>query len=304
MRAFGNSDAIRDAAADGEEGGAHRRELHRAGGGRLAHREGGEVHAGDDGGRHALERTFGERGRAVVPGDAGVEGDRGARRRGARGVRGQRDFRADRDQERERRWRGTSWSSAPGCGRTRCWPSGPGSRSTTGSSATRGWRARRRGSSPPGTAARASGVVHGRRIRIEHWDIAFQQGKHAARGMMGDKEPFPEIPYFFRDLADWASFEYVGPAEKWDEVVFRGDRDGGEFTAWYLEGGKVARRAGDGPLRGPHPRAPADRERGGRVGPRGRPGRRGFGARVDRCLRASRPAPGVRTPGSCPSWAQ
>jgi len=80
----------------------------------------------------------------------------------------------------------------------------------------------------------------GRRIRIEHWDIAFQQGKHAARGMMGDKKPFPEIPYFFSDLADWASYEYVGPAEKWDEVVFRGDRDAGEFSAWYLDGGKVA----------------------------------------------------------------
>jgi len=80
----------------------------------------------------------------------------------------------------------------------------------------------------------------GRRIRIEHWDIAFQQGKHAARGMMGDKKPFGEIPYFFSDLADWASYEYVGPAESWDEVLFRGSRDDGEFSAWYLDDGKVA----------------------------------------------------------------
>lgn len=80
----------------------------------------------------------------------------------------------------------------------------------------------------------------GRRIRIEHWDIAFQQGKHAARGMMGDKKPFGEIPYFFSDLADWASYEYVGPAERWDDVLFRGSRDDGEFSAWYLDGGKVA----------------------------------------------------------------
>jgi 3-phenylpropionate/trans-cinnamate dioxygenase ferredoxin reductase component len=79
-----------------------------------------------------------------------------------------------------------------------------------------------------------------RRIRIEHWDIAFQQGKHAARGMMGAKKPFAEIPYFFSDLADWASYEYVGPAASWDEVLFRGSRDDGEFTAWYLDGGKVA----------------------------------------------------------------
>ena len=36
-------------------------------------------------------------------------------------------------------------------------------------------------------------------------------------------EPYREIPYFFSDLADWASLEYVGPAREWDEVVWRGD---------------------------------------------------------------------------------
>ena len=47
------------------------------------------------------------------------------------------------------------------------------------------------------------------------------------------------MPYFFSDLADWASLEYVGPADEWDEVVFRGDLDAGEFSAWYLHGGAV-----------------------------------------------------------------
>ena len=83
-------------------------------------------------------------------------------------------------------------------------------------------------------------VVHGRRLRVEHWDVALQQGRHAARGMMGETEPYREVPYFFSDLADWASLEYVGPAEEWDEVVWRGDRDAGEFSAWYLKDGKVA----------------------------------------------------------------
>jgi 3-phenylpropionate/trans-cinnamate dioxygenase ferredoxin reductase component len=83
-------------------------------------------------------------------------------------------------------------------------------------------------------------VVHGRRLRIEHWDVAFQQGKHAAGGMMGEGEPYRVVPYFFSDLADWVSLEYVGPAEHWDEVVWRGDRDAGRFSAWYLDGGKVA----------------------------------------------------------------
>jgi 3-phenylpropionate/trans-cinnamate dioxygenase ferredoxin reductase component len=83
-------------------------------------------------------------------------------------------------------------------------------------------------------------VVHGRRLRVEHWDVALQQGQYAARAMLGEQEPYDVVPYFFSDLADWTSLEYVGPAERWDEIVWRGDRDSGEFSAWYLDGGKVA----------------------------------------------------------------
>jgi 3-phenylpropionate/trans-cinnamate dioxygenase ferredoxin reductase subunit len=83
-------------------------------------------------------------------------------------------------------------------------------------------------------------VIHGRRLRVEHWDVALQQGRYAGGAMLGDEEPFKAIPYFFSDLADWASLEYVGPAKDWDEVVFRGERDSGEFSAWYLKDGKVA----------------------------------------------------------------
>jgi 3-phenylpropionate/trans-cinnamate dioxygenase ferredoxin reductase component len=82
--------------------------------------------------------------------------------------------------------------------------------------------------------------VHGRRLRVEHWDVAMQQGQHAARSMMGDAKPYEVVPYFFSDLADWAGLEYVGPASDWDEVVWRGDRDAGEFAVFYLKDGKVA----------------------------------------------------------------
>jgi 3-phenylpropionate/trans-cinnamate dioxygenase ferredoxin reductase component len=91
-----------------------------------------------------------------------------------------------------------------------------------------------------GDACSWESEIHGRRLRVEHWDVAFQQGKHAARGMLGDKQPYREVPYFFSDLADWVSYEYVGPAYEWDEVLWRGDRDAGEFSAWYLSGGRVA----------------------------------------------------------------
>jgi 3-phenylpropionate/trans-cinnamate dioxygenase ferredoxin reductase subunit len=83
-------------------------------------------------------------------------------------------------------------------------------------------------------------VVHGRRIHVEHWDVAMQQGQHAAGNMLGDGADYEVVPYFFSDLADWASLEYVGPAYEWDEEVWRGDREGGEFSVWYLQGGRVA----------------------------------------------------------------
>jgi 3-phenylpropionate/trans-cinnamate dioxygenase ferredoxin reductase subunit len=83
-------------------------------------------------------------------------------------------------------------------------------------------------------------VVHGRRIRVEHWDVAMQQGMHAARNMLGEERDYDVVPYFFSDLADWASLEYVGPARDWDEEVWRGDRETGEFSVWYLKDGKVA----------------------------------------------------------------
>jgi 3-phenylpropionate/trans-cinnamate dioxygenase ferredoxin reductase component len=83
-------------------------------------------------------------------------------------------------------------------------------------------------------------VVHGRRIRVEHWDVAMQQGMHAAKNMLGADEDYDVVPYFFSDLADWASIEYVGPAKDWDQEVWRGSREDGEFSVWYLKAGKVA----------------------------------------------------------------
>lgn len=83
-------------------------------------------------------------------------------------------------------------------------------------------------------------VVHGRRLRVEHWDVAMQQGMHAARNMLGAEADYDVVPYFFSDLADWASLEYVGPAADWDEEVWNGDREAGEFSVRYMKDGKLA----------------------------------------------------------------
>lgn len=85
--------------------------------------------------------------------------------------------------------------------------------------------------------------LHGRRVRLEHWDVALQQGRHAAKGMVGEKAPYEVVPYFFSDLADWLSLEYVGTGSKDDDVLIRGEipEDGAEaeFSAWYVRDGKL-----------------------------------------------------------------
>jgi 3-phenylpropionate/trans-cinnamate dioxygenase ferredoxin reductase component len=90
-----------------------------------------------------------------------------------------------------------------------------------------------------GDVAEYQSVVHGRRLRIEHWDVAFNQGKTAAFNMLGKQQPHDAVPYFWSDLADWSSMEYVGPASDWDDVWWRGSRDEGKFTAWYVKDGRV-----------------------------------------------------------------
>ena len=80
-------------------------------------------------------------------------------------------------------------------------------------------------------------VIHGRPMRIEHWDVAFNHGKTAALNMLGRGTPHDVVPYFFSDLADWSSMEYVGPGS--GEPVIRGSMDDGEFTAFYVDDGRV-----------------------------------------------------------------
>jgi 3-phenylpropionate/trans-cinnamate dioxygenase ferredoxin reductase subunit len=76
------------------------------------------------------------------------------------------------------------------------------------------------------------------RIRVEHWANALNQGPAAARSMLDQDVSYDRIPYFFSDQYE-VGMEYSGYATGWDEVVFRGDRDGGEFVAFWLRDGRV-----------------------------------------------------------------
>ena len=85
-----------------------------------------------------------------------------------------------------------------------------------------------------GDACDYDSVVHGRRLRVEHWEHARAQGAHVGAVIAGGAKPFDEIPYFWSDLADWATLESVGPAEHWDDEVVAGSLEDGEFTIFYI----------------------------------------------------------------------
>ena len=84
-----------------------------------------------------------------------------------------------------------------------------------------------------GDIAEYDSPLHGRALRIEHWDVAFNHGKTVALNMLGRNVIHEDVPYFFSDLADWSSMEYVGPGS--GRTVVRGSMDDGEFTAFYVD---------------------------------------------------------------------
>lgn len=81
-------------------------------------------------------------------------------------------------------------------------------------------------------------VLYDKQRRVEHWDNAVEQGRHAARLLMGDRAPFVHVPYFFSDVFD-LSYEFWGDAAGANDVVYRGDLANGRFSAWWLKDGRV-----------------------------------------------------------------
>ena len=86
-----------------------------------------------------------------------------------------------------------------------------------------------------GDIASAQHPLFGTRIRTEHWANALKQPAVAVAGMLGKPAEYDELPYFFTDQYD-LGMEYVGHAPTYDRVAFRGDVDGREFVAFWLDG--------------------------------------------------------------------
>jgi NADPH-dependent 2,4-dienoyl-CoA reductase/sulfur reductase-like enzyme len=75
-------------------------------------------------------------------------------------------------------------------------------------------------------------------IRVEHWVVAERQGQTAARNMMGAREAFDAVPFFWSQHYD-VPINYVGHAEKWDEIAIDGDIAGRDCLLKYKSGGRV-----------------------------------------------------------------
>jgi NADPH-dependent 2,4-dienoyl-CoA reductase/sulfur reductase-like enzyme/nitrite reductase/ring-hydroxylating ferredoxin subunit len=75
-------------------------------------------------------------------------------------------------------------------------------------------------------------------IRVEHWVVAERQGQTAARNMLGQREPFDAVPFFWSQHYD-VPINYVGHAEAWDEIAIDGDIAAKDCLLRYKSGGRV-----------------------------------------------------------------
>jgi 3-phenylpropionate/trans-cinnamate dioxygenase ferredoxin reductase component len=80
--------------------------------------------------------------------------------------------------------------------------------------------------------------VFERRIRVEHWQNALNQGPAAARNMLGKDEPYDDIPWFWSDQYDF-NLQYTGFHTEWDELIVRGSMEERNFVAFYLQDRRV-----------------------------------------------------------------
>jgi len=80
--------------------------------------------------------------------------------------------------------------------------------------------------------------VLGRSIRVEHWEVAKNQGRGIGASIADGHTPYRRLPYFWSDQYD-VSLEYRGHASGDDTAVWRGDRAGRQFSVFYLRKGIV-----------------------------------------------------------------
>lgn len=80
--------------------------------------------------------------------------------------------------------------------------------------------------------------VFRRHLRVEHWQNALRQGAAAARSMMGKKEPYEEIHWFWSDQYDY-NLQYAGFHTEWDNFVVRGSMEERNFVGFYMKADRI-----------------------------------------------------------------
>ena len=89
-----------------------------------------------------------------------------------------------------------------------------------------------------GDIARWPDPHSGDTIRVEHWVVAERQGQTAALNMLGHREKFAAVPYFWSQHYD-IPINYIGHAEKWDELAIDGDIAGKDCLLRFKRKGRV-----------------------------------------------------------------
>jgi 3-phenylpropionate/trans-cinnamate dioxygenase ferredoxin reductase subunit len=81
--------------------------------------------------------------------------------------------------------------------------------------------------------------TYGKRLRVEHWDVARQQGTRAGRNMAGEDKPYTALPYFYSDLFE-LSFEVWGDLSNWERTLRQGRPDETRFALYYFREGQLS----------------------------------------------------------------
>ena len=89
-----------------------------------------------------------------------------------------------------------------------------------------------------GDIARWPDPHSGANIRVEHWVVAERQGQTAALNMLGHREKFTAVPFFWSQHYDIA-INYVGHAEAWDELAIEGDIAGKDCLLSFKRNGRA-----------------------------------------------------------------